>query len=325
MNSHAESHRRALSLLSVANIANHFVCPLDICVTIQGLYMHYLDINKATVVKEIKHPELLWPLSTCVFQDHFLLVADLKGSCVHVLDIHRDYELVGKIPNIEAACFVAAMGPYIAVGTEGDMLVYEVEDTVHCASFKLLQTYSGSPDYERGGVAFLDVNTILMIGYDLRVCSVTTHSNLALDVKWNANPSPYDIHPCDACPHPCCPGLLILTNFSESNLFVFSIEQRQVIATIEVTAEIRQQCAALQVQYLSFCGIACVSSNQVAVVSMAWSQLLVLEWPASNTTNQVYPTSMVLTDWRAGAGLRILEHGGRLYFSKKDKSIIVLE
>eukprot|EP00759_Apiculatamorpha_spiralis_P017346 PhF_6_TR23329/c0_g1_i6/m.33019 len=236
MNALSDTLRRALSVLCVMENDSCFVCPLDVCVTVHGMYSYYLDIDKAKQVKEIRHPDLVWPLSTCVLQGHFILVLDLKGKCAHVLDSDRDYEIVNKIPNISAS-FASTLGSRIVMTRERQVSVYEVGDLTTSTPFTLIREYEEEEDpVDFGCPYFLDEDTILVVNIeDIRIYTITAPS--CLKVKVNSPVRVPRIDLCDICVHPCYPSLLLITNFLGDNIFVYSTEQRQITAVIAAPSQ----------------------------------------------------------------------------------------
>eukprot|EP00759_Apiculatamorpha_spiralis_P017353 PhF_6_TR23329/c0_g2_i3/m.33020 len=315
MNAHSDTLRRALCVLCVIENDSCFVCPLDVCVTAHSMYSYYLDIDKAKQVKEIRDPDLVWPLSMCVLQDHFILVLDHNGKCVHVVDSDRDYEIVNKIPNISASC-ASTLGSRIVMTRERQVSVYEVGDLTTSTPFTLIREYDEwDKSVDFGCPYFLDEDTILVVnGAEFWIYTISTPSCLNRPMNPVFVPvSVSRIDLCDICVHPCYPSLLLITNFGANNVFVYSIEQRQITTVIAAPTIDDSSCVGLN-------GIACVSSNQVIAVCVNTAQLLVMEWAET----QVSPTSIVFKDWHRG--IRILEHRGKLLLSQtRDARVTVFE
>eukprot|EP00759_Apiculatamorpha_spiralis_P017356 PhF_6_TR23329/c0_g2_i4/m.33023 len=313
MNAHSDTLRRALCVLCVIENDSCFVCPLDVCVTAHSMYSYYLDIDKAKQVKEIRDPDLVWPLSMCVLQDHFILVLDHQEKCVHVVDSDRDYEIVNKIPNISAS-YASTLGTRIVMTLDRHVSVYEVGDLTTSTPFTLLREYDEVDKYvDFGCPYFLDEDTILVVNRaEFWIYTISTPSRRKVEMNSPVR-VPHIINLCDLCVHPCYPSLLLITNFLADNIVVYSTEQREVTTVIEVPSRVVKGSAGLN-------GIVCVSSNQVIAVCVNTAQLLVMEWAET----QVSPTNIVYKDWHTG--IRILEHRGKLLFSQmRDAKVTVFE
>eukprot|EP00759_Apiculatamorpha_spiralis_P032543 PhF_6_TR33950/c0_g1_i1/m.49757 len=291
-------HDCDVSESNMNSISSSFQCPLDIVLTAMDLFRPCF-MNKTNIT----NPYFVWPLGMSMYDDRYLLLADMDAKMIFFIDtFDNTFPTVYKVPTAGVSWVSVNETGRFVVSAKCEMKIYQIMSTE--PSWQIDHVRSITCFGELCGVVFLPDGVhvaICMEKFHLVLVVNTDTGDTTLKIE-----SPLFRNPMGICRHPTRRDLAIVSNFCGTWCTVVNLVNGSTVQKINVT-----DCGK------ALNGVAIVGNDQLALCFMSSKVTIFSGWNVD-----VCEDGSVLTETTArenqtinASCLRTLCHGSRLFVS----------